>query len=286
MTKYEEETIYHYTSIETLVSIIKNQTIWATDYRGLNDSTEKTDYIEKAKVVFEKFDFPNSDAKKRLLFAVNYAKKKNAGVISFSKSGDLLSQWRSYADDGAGVSIGFRMTEIKNHHGKKQAGKLPNLTLRDSGNIYCKEMIYDTQKKNELLELQCHKLYKIEKDHKFKYFDSRVSLLPYTILSESLTFKNEGFKEEVEVRLIKSFRDYYDNDTDLFKDDWLKNKYDIRVVRGTPRLFYKHWFEKRCIRAIFIGPKCAADPDDIRLLLSHCGYPQDINILKSLTTYR
>ena len=41
------------------------------------------------------------------------SKKIKRYICCFSGDGDLLSQWRAYADDGKGISIGFKKLQIK-----------------------------------------------------------------------------------------------------------------------------------------------------------------------------
>ena len=41
------------------------------------------------------------------------SKKIKRYICCFSGDGDLLSQWRAYADDGKGISIGFKKSGIK-----------------------------------------------------------------------------------------------------------------------------------------------------------------------------
>ena len=41
------------------------------------------------------------------------SKKIKRYICCFSGDGDLLSQWRAYADDGRGISVGFKKSQIK-----------------------------------------------------------------------------------------------------------------------------------------------------------------------------
>ena len=36
-------------------------------------------------------------------------------VVCFCEEGDMLSQWRGYANDGKGCSLGFSISELKNY---------------------------------------------------------------------------------------------------------------------------------------------------------------------------
>lgn len=121
--KTEPSVLYHYTSLEALFSIIsKVETIrtgetpsegerhiklWASHCDFLNDSTEGT-LLPNVLKRFKKFK--DLDI---------YALASMSGyplIISFSELEDDLNMWRSYANDGRGVAIGFnfkKLNEIK-----------------------------------------------------------------------------------------------------------------------------------------------------------------------------
>lgn len=103
--------LYHYTSADGLLGILSTGTLWATQIRFLNDIAEFT---------FAR-DVLVPEANRRALRLRHPVVKKlirreidriargyypAAYVISFSESGNTLSQWRAYAPRD-GVSIGF-----------------------------------------------------------------------------------------------------------------------------------------------------------------------------------
>lgn len=106
------DTLYHYTTWSGLTGMLSTQQLWLTLYSQLNDTSEihyalKTirDFIFSINVkdeirifwgdVFE--DIQNFFAKEYEFFVGSFCMKKN-----------YLDAWRSYADDGAGFSIGFK----------------------------------------------------------------------------------------------------------------------------------------------------------------------------------
>jgi len=102
--------IYHYCNLDALISILKNQIIWASNYKYLNDSTE----IQSAIDVIEKnIDLIESGfvGVKGRIALFRSLKRAMSGydyyITSFSKKADVLSQWRGYAQNGRGVCIGF-----------------------------------------------------------------------------------------------------------------------------------------------------------------------------------
>lgn len=99
--------IYHYTNADSFIKIIESKQIWATDLKSTNDPRETnlaTDLIHS--LVRDKF--PND--------ADTILPRENSVYFScsFSKSRDLLSQWRGYAEQGKGFAIGVDREKLEN----------------------------------------------------------------------------------------------------------------------------------------------------------------------------
>lgn len=109
--------LYHYTSIEGFKGIVESMQIWATaaDYL-LSDPTEITIAKEIACEILKERE-QDFSAKEELYKNCTTIIEKGSDlkeyqfVCSFTKEGDLLSQWRAYCPKG-GVSIGFCVPKI------------------------------------------------------------------------------------------------------------------------------------------------------------------------------
>lgn len=105
-TKSMPDIIYHYTSNEVLLKILSAKSFRMSSSHHLNDSTEGEQFFS---VLPGHRSGPNS-AKiasiRKSLDAFDFF------VTCFSAKSDLLSQWRGYAKNGSGVSIGFRKQSI------------------------------------------------------------------------------------------------------------------------------------------------------------------------------
>lgn len=120
------EALYHYCSLETFCNIIKNKSIWLSDFRKTNDAKE----VIWAKEIVEREVLPGIQEK---INAEIREKNENGGYsgwevanallnhaelgVSYwgfclSKKRDDLGQWRGYGDDGAGISIGFKKDKL------------------------------------------------------------------------------------------------------------------------------------------------------------------------------
>ena len=110
-----DELIYHYCGAEAFAQIIRTRTMWHTAFTALNDATER-------KWGFDQFR--DAADKLRKVYGANFIDRISeivrlsqdysvAMISSYSLIGDLLSQWRAYADDGRGFSIGFSPQELE-----------------------------------------------------------------------------------------------------------------------------------------------------------------------------
>lgn len=107
-------TLYHYTSLDALVSIVPTKTLWATDIHYLNDSSELRHavqlFVREVDILREA---AASSADGDLLSQLSdwlRGRLANGNLLfvgCFTEDGDLLSQWRGYTPHARGVSIGF-----------------------------------------------------------------------------------------------------------------------------------------------------------------------------------
>ena len=108
--------LYHYTSQAGLLGIAESRTIWASSVFHLNDSSEFS-YATKlegeevklrcmAWRIFRREEYDQFYSK--ILHMADSLHLPKTFAASFSEAGDSLSQWRGYASDGNGFSIGFR----------------------------------------------------------------------------------------------------------------------------------------------------------------------------------
>ena len=189
-----KERIFHYTSLATLVKIIENQTLWATDINCLNDKTEFKHGITLIKKILS----GTTTESNRLLFKsleeeMYRLTSTERYVVCFSNDGDLKSQWREYGFEGKGVSIGFNRRNLKS-----------SLTQ----NLIGKYLLYDIDKQEQVLNILVQKsveFFLSIKDnfgwnpYRFEQF-AAVRILDFLqgVISD---YKNSSFKEELEYRL-------------------------------------------------------------------------------------
>lgn len=275
-------TVYHYTDVDAFVSILKSRQLWMTDTRAMNDTTEKLDFLVMFRERLSKESFQHESVKHEILTMPDFVEKNDFGVLSFSVDKDMLPQWIAYGGSGEGFSIGFEPSPLINI--VKRNSKNATIILRDIINTFIGDVIYESEEKSEIIEELIHTAKNMEPRR--GKIDTRFDSFRSKIIKNACSFKNKCFKEEQEVRLVKWFRDYHANDSDLYEEGFIESHYDHRPVSGIPRLYYKHDFEPEWITEIVLGPKCPASIPEIKKFILELGYPRSIEVLKSSATYR
>jgi hypothetical protein len=100
--------LYHYCSANTFLSIAMGQSLWASEFTLSNDLLEGKWIDKTIEHLCDGKNIPKNQ-RERILSHVN-GLRTTLGAVGFclSEESDLLSQWRGYADDGRGVSVGLR----------------------------------------------------------------------------------------------------------------------------------------------------------------------------------
>jgi hypothetical protein len=114
----ESSVIFHYTSQDGLLGIIRSKSIWASSIRHLSDSAEFSYTVELVRgKLKQKLLQSNPRALTNyyaaLLSRLEAIKDMTLFVTSFSEHGDLLSQWRAYTQNGIGFSVGFEYDHLQ-----------------------------------------------------------------------------------------------------------------------------------------------------------------------------
>src|ERR1019366_7397755 len=114
--------LYHYCDANALLSIFRTRSLWATGTRYLNDRSELIALLRKLPELTQKHTGTRAgQAAVELSRVIQtwgadiFANAIGAEicVACFSEDGDVLSQWRAYADDGHGFAIGFDTTQLR-----------------------------------------------------------------------------------------------------------------------------------------------------------------------------
>ncbi len=217
------DAIYHYCSNDTFLKIITGSSIHLSSLSISNDRMEGKLVIDLMKEWASKNINPEPLRRDFLMLVENINSRYDGLGFCLSEEGDLLSQWRGYADDGKGISIGFSKDYLESIANKSLPGIFPEIRLH--------KIEYDSKKQSDLLQSICENikgridagalegegLQPIQsteaspdtsgggtgtyyKDHLFDLFNAIHSL-------DKVMFalKKDGFSEEKESRLISPY---------------------------------------------------------------------------------
>ena len=117
-------------------------------------------------------------------------------LASFSTDDDSLSQWRAYADNGAGVALGFDLSNIP----KEPIGD----GLSHAGLVKC-EYRLNTQREAIISCLEPQMALAARYGHAFVQREVAIAAAGSALVTVNelgMALKNPGFKEEKEWRLV------------------------------------------------------------------------------------
>ncbi len=196
----EYPTLFHYTSIEGMNSIISNNNLWATDYRFLNDAQEMLDGLD---VLFKELKSSEHAALNQFVKLMDIEKFVNKGfinphILSFCSTSDLLSQWRAYGAESEGICLEFDL--FTSHlSSMTTCGHLVPVVYDD---LIKKAIIVDIIKsiESDLLSINlCSESYNNLSEANQNYISGMIFskfILPI------LSFKDKSYEEESEWRAI------------------------------------------------------------------------------------
>lgn len=230
------EYYYHYTSVASALAIISSRTVWLTDHRFLNDRLELRQGLESFLSKIPK----EQQASFSRAFQWHDLQNHHC-VFSLSRSPKILSQWRAYASDGAGIALGLNRTFLE------YAGLSLVECKYEDHDKYADELI----KKHEGFIEAVHEaseLYRAENDF-MKWVETQRSSF-YLVVEDLIALKNPAFAEELELRAV-----------------WCRQSGEVKMRSARdliiPYLDAKIWPDDErasalavVIPEIWLGPKC------------------------------
>ncbi|MCH7752514.1 MAG: DUF2971 domain-containing protein, partial [Planctomycetes bacterium] len=202
--KTSGDILYHYCSMEAFFGIIDSLTLRLTRIRYMNDSKEFNWLFELVRKLLwkEKQQTGRPDSEVSRLYEhlfescnglyIHESFFPNFYCSCFSKNGDSLGQWRSYADDGRGVAIGFNRSFLDSF-AMEGGTRLEDVIYLKENNL--SELEQDLKKARSALESAPN-----------KQLDDRISVIAAKTKGDwsmKAPFrKNDAFREEDEVRLV------------------------------------------------------------------------------------
>jgi len=185
-------TLYHYTSFRGLMGIVASHSLWASEIRYMNDSAEMRHTINlMVGAIGNRLQSrPDYAAFYQPMLEWLHHRLGNDHFVfaaSFRAHGNLLSQWRGYADNGGGVSIEFDAQGFRQYSGEDSPFGLTRLW----------RVVYNDMSQRNV----------VRKAIDYPYWPSQAQPDCVRYIADALsfflpTFKNVDFIDEKERRLI------------------------------------------------------------------------------------
>ena len=285
---------YYYCSLNTFLNIIKNKQIYLSDPLKMNDTLEIKWYLEKLNnedrtLSGLDFDVPDSIFERMKLRShldftfeefmekLDSRGQRSVYISCFSKKPDLLSQWRAYAEDGTGVSIGFDL---------KKLSDATNILLKEV--IYTNDVVYENKENDVLITADIIGM--VISENNITKKEEQLEVFLHELIPELAKYKNPAFKEE-EVRLIYCDDLKFENMLDKYhalegEQRPIKLDSDFRVTGNNDITeFVKLDFDPSAIKKIYIGPKCSLSENDVSNIINKI-IGKKIAVKKSKASYR
>lgn len=246
--------IYHYCGKDVFEKIIETKIIWLSDITKMNDKGKYKSGFQIINEILKSY----SDVYEIISTEMSPNNINNTFKVlisCFSRDGDILSQWRAYANDGHGFSIGFDMEMVKQHHlFNRYLEKMEPI----SGKINFTSVNYDRSE----FEREVHKLIKTYKDIsspiKFK-------LLSRTLMYMAIRYKDSFFKEEQEVR------GFIAPEIGIKGDDYMIEQRDCHYGIAHYHRLNTSFQDIHAIKEVVIGPKNSATIAETKIKLKSFG---------------
>lgn len=283
--------LFHYCSNAAFLSIVEGREVWASDLSLSNDRDEghwvkkviKDCLIDDGDVTIDHISRIDQMIDIGILHS-------GAAGFCMSEKPDLLSQWRLYADDGSGISIGFSKEYFESLGELKQK-------RNDIFNLSIKKVIYDLEAQKSSISDIVNFLRDIIKDGGTRVpvqgileddesFKKRMvawrRLIPVSIMSyfAAYSMKNPSFLDEREWRIVSH---------NLFtKDEVGKIEFYYRSSKDKIIPFRKLRLEDTNINpisSIYIGPKNMTSVKTIENILKLNNF-DGVSVIRSTSSYR
>lgn len=267
--------VYHYCGQEPALAVLESGCMWLNSQRGMNDPQDTSWAIPHIQMhLNRRVNLKNLDAPERArvrefwnAFSIN---TPDVYVASFSQFGDVLSQWRAYADDGAGFVLGFDPLAF----GVRQI-QVPELSVVADRTVGMTRVLYDDDRLEEMFG---------------PFFNAIIAGQVPTdgavlvIRAITMMFKNPAYREESEWRVI------YSPTVSQGADQKLQvfGKCSEMFFRGTKYgvfPYFKLPFMLPAIKEVILGPKNRTPLEIVKLCLLKHGHTGAV-VKKSRASYR
>lgn len=293
--------LYHYCSPATLLAVLKTSSLRLGDVSQMNDSMERHwGHEALAQELERQREYAPEEFMDFMDAAVLRSMNSTVCLAScFSTQSDVLSQWRAYAENGAGFAIGLDPYVLQT---------MPVTLL---------EVCYDRQLQAERIAdgvdylRELHQLIgepepALEESLTEKQLQDdgsgwepllraqidRFSLAVRFLTLDLVAFKNPAFSEESEVRLVHYAVVNDNHRVGLVPvkgpsswPDGREPKLDFTMRGSVPICYLDVPISRNAVKEVVIGPRAIVGEDALTRLLATLGY-SGVELSRSVASYR
>lgn len=271
---------YHYCDLNAFLSIIKNKKLWLSCIDNMNDSLEIKHFYDA--FVFRLRNLANEETINAFdeFLQILHKQFPIPYICCFSKKADVLSQWRAYASDGHGVSIGFDLDSFNFHP------EAPSLGMHEGISIGSHEVKY--QDNNELIDVINQLIDSIvevkDQAENIKY--QKWNEIVHKVRHLCLFTKNKFFSEEHEVR-VAHLPMLMTNNSGAHLIVHALSEIMHRTVKNRIASYFELNFSgiKHPVKEVVLGPKFDSSEYELKLFLDVHGF-NNVLIKRSGASYR
>jgi len=302
---YEPEEVallYHYCSPPTLLAIFQSSSLRLGDISAMNDSMERQwglDVLQEE--LASRKDLGGSPLMEVMERAIYRATSASICLAScFSTDGDVLSQWRAYADNGAGFAIGFDPRVFQTlpisllevcYDRQLQAERIAD-GVDHIIDLYHRIGTPDTSAIGQQLSQQSGPAEE-GMTPLVKWQIDQVTSAARFLVHDLVAFKSPAFREEAEVRMVHHVSlDPSTGKIELVPTRFFQALPDGRqpqlnfLMRGSVPICYTDLpIPKSAVKEVVLGPRAAVDESAIQRLLSTLGF-SGVQTSRSTASYR
>lgn len=275
------EPLYHYTDLNAFLSIIQSKKLWLTGAYNLNDHQEITWTLGKIWRRLEELSKEHGPERSDKIWALLQANSGVPHICSLSSEPDLLSQWRAYGQNGAGIAIGFKRSALPS------SSRLPIMTIASKDSLSLHQVIYSQKDQDEIINEILLPIFKNGKIDDSAHF--AMSMASSALSGLSSMFKNEAFHEEKEWRIIHRPIIMGPPNSNESKIQQSISPPKYRVSGGKLITYFEYDFSGAVGIDIFseliLGPKCEVSHYDLSILLTENGLG-NLSVKRSKASYR
>lgn len=285
-------TLYHYCSNAAFQSIMTSRKLRLSLLSMSNDGKEGWHAVEMAQRLLPGEFKHKDDAIEQLNFVMN---SLSALGFCLSAHGDVLSQWRGYADDARGVAIGFNREALKK---ETDAFSSERMIVRLAPVAYGQKFLetlmkddltpiiqhYNTGKLNapvgSLLLAARSESEKLEAQEEFKKAIGELFWMLMRLANYAYMVKSPFFAEEKEFRLL-SLVTVQDQKLALDVPGFVAGTDGLKPYREFP----EERFDPKVVTEVIVGPRHQTPAHVMRLFLDFNGF-EHVKMTRSSGSYR